>query len=74
MNFSGTVGRINLILFALESVSEGASFDYNNTIIRYNLIFDLKGGHRLFRVQKRNRNRGRINFPFFSSGWKCPPP
>ena len=38
MNFSGTVGGINLILFALESVSEDASFDYNKTIIRTNLI------------------------------------
>ena len=44
MNFSGSVGRINLILFALESVFEDASVDYNKQIIRYNLIFDLKGG------------------------------
>jgi hypothetical protein len=29
MNFSGTVGRINLILFALESLEKDVSFDYN---------------------------------------------
>ena len=51
MNFSGTICRINLILFALESVFEDASFDYNKLIIRYNLIFDLKGGPRFFRVR-----------------------
>jgi hypothetical protein len=51
MNVSRTVGRFNLILFALESVFEDASFDYNKHIIRYNLIFDLKGGPRLFRVR-----------------------
>ena len=54
MNFSGTVGRINLILFALESVFEDASFDYNKPIIRYNLIFDL--GFFGNRVHTRNKS------------------
>jgi hypothetical protein len=34
VNFSGSVGRINLILFALDSVNQAASFDYNKPIFR----------------------------------------
>ena len=44
MNFSGSVGRINLILFALDSVNQAASFDYNKPIIKDTLNFYLKGG------------------------------
>ena len=52
MNFSGTVGRINLIHFTWESVFEYTSFENNKSIIRYNLIFDLKGGLTFFWCQK----------------------
>ena len=48
MNFSGSVGRINLILFALDSVNQAASFDYNKPIIKDTLNFDLKGGTGFF--------------------------
>ena len=44
MNFSGSVSRINLILFALDSVNQAASFDSNKPIIKDTLNFDLKGG------------------------------
>ena len=57
MNFSGTVGRINSILFALESVVKDASFDYNKPIIRYNKNFDLRGGLRFFQALESTNSR-----------------
>jgi hypothetical protein len=44
VNFSGFVGRMNLILFALDTVNQASSFDYNKSIIKETLNFDLKGG------------------------------
>ena len=44
MNFSESVGRINLILFALDSVNQAPSFDYNKSIIKETLNFNIKGG------------------------------
>ena len=65
MNFSGSVGRINLILFALDSVNQAASFDYNKPIIKDTLNFDLKGGRPNFGLRFGGSKTHQIDLNFF---------
>jgi hypothetical protein len=51
VNFSGSVGRINLILFVLDSVNQAPSFNYNKHIIK-----DLNGGRGLILAARLGKN------------------
>jgi hypothetical protein len=65
VNFSGSVGRINLILFALDSAIQAPSFDYNKPIIRDTLNFDLKGGPGFFQPKFGSSKSNQIYLNFF---------
>jgi hypothetical protein len=60
----GSVGHINLILFALDSVNQAASFDYNKPVIKETLN-DLKGGGLILAAKV-----GKVKSHFLKNGKK----